>query len=408
MPSKNRVNGDGCYTKLVNKNTGETKYKYRKSVTNPDTGETKEISGTDVTKPKAYNRFEKNKEKFLGDSLNNNVKTMTVAQMCNKYLEYCKQQPEKLKDSSYNRNDGIIRNHIEKHSIGLKRVELISSKEILDHINSLAKMGLSYSSLKKVWDVLNSSFKWMVKQGLINFNPCDAVSETVRNNLKNIRNKEKNITKSVITTDIDKLQDIKNEIFALCQDESISDEDKRLLLAMLFFLETGLRSGEGCFLKFKHIREQDSKVILEVAGSRRRDRKDGKNIVHEIAVKTNKTRYIELSSDAIRVIDIMKNLRTVVDDEDYLFINSKGNPYNSTTLVNGLGKAYSLLGLNGFSGAHILRRTYATIAFKRGVSVDNIATYIGDTPETVRKHYIESKDIVIDYDGNVFAYVKLP
>ena len=73
-----------------------------------------------------------------------------------------------------------------------------------------------------------------------------------------------------------------------------------------------------------------------------------------------------------------------------------------------LNKMYREAGLpNNITGAHILRRTRATDMHNAGARLEDIGSYLGDTPETILKHYISvTKKIIAD--GKVLNVVKLP
>lgn len=43
--------------------------------------------------------------------------------------------------------------------------------------------------------------------------------------------------------------------------------------------------------------------------------------------------------------------------------------------------------------------------YKEGVSVEDIAAYIGDLPNTVRKHYISVQDTIDAGDNGIINYI---
>ena len=59
------------------------------------------------------------------------------------------------------------------------------------------------------------------------------------------------------------------------------------------------------------------------------------------------------------------------------------------------------------SGAHILRRTCATRFYEQEPDIDWIASYLGDTPETVSKYYIAIRKKISE-GGKTKNVVPLP
>ena len=59
------------------------------------------------------------------------------------------------------------------------------------------------------------------------------------------------------------------------------------------------------------------------------------------------------------------------------------------------------------SEAHIFRRTFATRRHEEGWQTEEIAAYLGDTPETVQRHYLCLTQRIVA-DGQVLNVVKVP
>ena len=64
-------------------------------------------------------------------------------------------------------------------------------------------------------------------------------------------------------------------------------------------------------------------------------------------------------------------------------------------------------GLKYKGGLHILRRTFSTNQYRKGVRTKDIAAYIGDLASTTEKYYIAVRD-KINIDGREEAVVILP
>lgn len=89
-------------------------------------------------------------------------------------------------------------------------------------------------------------------------------------------------------------------------------------------------------------------------------------------------------------------------------MNKWNRPSNPSNYDRNIREFYKEVGLPAdISGAHILRRTLATKMHNDGCGLEDIAAYLGDTPETVLKHYISlAKKVVME--GKTLNVVALP
>ena len=62
---------------------------------------------------------------------------------------------------------------------------------------------------------------------------------------------------------------------------------------------------------------------------------------------------------------------------------------------------------SGITGAHVLRRTFATQEYMRGEELKKIASYIGDLESTTSEHYITVKSNII-MGGKVMNVTPFP
>ena len=76
------------------------------------------------------------------------------------------------------------------------------------------------------------------------------------------------------------------------------------------------------------------------------------------------------------------------DPKTYIFPNKSGKPNNPSNFDDALATIYHNAGLDHISGAHVLRRTFATHMYDETKDIKAVAAYIGDSVETVNKHYI--------------------
>ena len=333
------------------------------------------------------------------------IQKMTVAELLERHCE--ESIGVKLnKAKAENRRESTIRNQIKPYAIGSLQVSAVKPKDILNHIEMLIKDGkLSMSSVEKTYYALNGGFNWACVNNYIRVNPCAAVSQEIVATIK--KHEKINDSDSVVIVlspeQIDKVE-------KYIRDNKADWEGyKQLLgLSVLFLLYTGMRSGELCALRWS---DYDKKLgTLSITKTRyvAKDRDSGKTVPAEDKVKNYKVTPIELSKDAISVLEEMYQITDKKGQDDYILVNRNNNPSNPSNYGTLINRLYKEIGLpDEVTGAHVLRRTFATQLYDEGCTIEDIAAYLRDTPETVRKHYISLTKQVIS-DGKVKNVVKLP
>jgi integrase len=111
-----------------------------------------------------------------------NKESGTLDEAILKWLREVKKN--ELKPLSYDRIESSINTHIIP-SIGFYLISEID-EDILqtELINACIDKGLSYSSLKKIYDTTNAFFKWLLVRRKIPFNPMDGVSKVSSKNFE--------------------------------------------------------------------------------------------------------------------------------------------------------------------------------------------------------------------------------
>lgn len=123
-------------------------------------------------------------------------------------------------------------------------------------------------------------------------------------------------------------------------------------------------------------------------------------------LKTKRSnRRIPLVPAAEAIVDQLAANRT--GDSDFVFPNDDGLPWSRYPIAKAISRAAEATGLAAARRAagidpvtpHDLRHWFVTDRIDKGLSVDKIAPYIGDTPQTVRKVYAHwLGDISVDDD----------
>ena len=298
---------------------------------------------------------------------------------------------DRLKPKAADRRESTIKNQIQPYPIGSYQFLSITSFDIKNQIELLINEGkLSVSSIVKALDVINAAFKWALNNGYIEKNPCVPVLDSLKKRLKKLEYRE-NAEGIIIVLSEDQITRLIRTV------ESLKDapESYRYAfgLSTLFLLKTGIRCGEGCALRWSDWSRESHTLCISktrnVCKNRNSKGEGDTYIPNENVVKTSNTRTILLNEEANSILETMYDLTLRKTPDDYIFLNRKQKPTNPSNYDVCINRLYRLSDLpSNITGAHILRRTFATREYDAGKRVDDIAKYIGDTVETVRKHYI--------------------
>ena len=400
-----RKNGLGTFTILPD---GRYRMRLRMGFNNAGGARILTVTGTSETdclkKMKKKAAEYENSPSTAGTSL---IKKITVTELCNIHLNEHLSQKDRLKPKAADRRESTIKNQIEPYKIGRLQTSSVTSQDVSEHIETLLQEGkLSVSSVEKTFDVINAAFKWAENQYYIDYNPCSPVRDRIKNRLKNL--KKRNSSEGIVVV----LSDDQKEMLEKYVEEMDGTPVHRHLLGLsaLLLMYTGIRVGELCALRWSDWSREGSTLNIGKTRNIVKDRtdSDSKYIANENSVKNYHSRTLALSAKAVKVLEKMYLINPKHGEDDYILINRRGTPSNPSNYDANINKLYKEIGMpESISGAHIFRRTKATALHSAGVSVENIASYLGDTQETVLKHYISlTKKVVAG--GKVLNVVEIP
>jgi integrase len=159
---------------------------------------------------------------------------------------------------------------------------------------------------------------------------------------------------------------------------------KAYLIEFLFLV--GCRHGEAFALTWGDVAEDFKKITIN---------KSYNGACHLVkGTKTGKVRTIPVSS---RVQEILRTLKLAnITAGSLVFPNEKGKYFNSNMVrqlwaplrpVSVIGKLIREKKLTQYCDAYSTRRTFISLQISKGVSVVDVAQWVGDEPETILKHY---------------------
>lgn len=275
-----------------------------------------------------------------------------------------------LKRSSYDRLENTYNHHI-KDTIGYIQMGNITTQDIQKLLNEKSNT-LSFSSIKKIYELLNPLFKHAALLGDIKKNPMLGVIMPKKKDL-NVKTKEIDIYSD---EDIDKLTKTINSTFT----------DKRKLYRYspiyIVLLNTGIRMGEALSLKWDQVnfnnRTLRIRENISYVKSRENEDNDNKRVIIFTDTKTkNGNRVIPLNSKAIEALKEIRRRNEIQNiNSEYVVSDLNGNyvlPRNFSRTLEMLCNRAGVI----FVGTHATRHTFASNAIRKGIDVKIVSEILG-------------------------------
>lgn len=333
----------------------------------------------------------------------------TVEELCRKHLNTHISQRGRIKATAADRRESTINNQVAPYPIAHMQASAVRPIDIEGHIETLiAEDRLSVSSIEKAFHVLNGAYRWAVARQELSYNPCEAVREGIMNRLNRLAEKDADSNDVIILSE--------HEVECLRRTALVRRENGTYKYPVgpyvLFLLETGMRVGELCALKWGNIQWDEDATVVSILGTRHhikvREGDDAGYRVCDGSVKNMHSRHIVLNSEAAEILEGIYNESKDTSPQGYVFVNRRLKPTNPSNVGVLINKFYRAAGLGeGVSGAQVLRRTFATGEFLKGADVKSIASYIGDLETTTSQYYISVKNNV-RIGGKIMNVAPLP
>ena len=394
---KRNPNGQGNFTILDN-----NKVRMRKQCGYQANGRPKILTVTADSKSACIRAMKiKENEWEKEQNINQVIIRETLPELCYRHLEADIKMKKSFKPLAIDRRECTIRNQIEnkKYAISRLQVQAITTSDISEHIYGLiVENKLSASSIRKAFDVINAAYKWSIKMGYITKNPCDPIVDELTAEFRTLEAIEDSNKKRVKALSESQIQVFEET----CRTRNKNDGKYKYSAALsaLFLLYTGLRCGELCALRYGDIERAGEKIIISINKTRsviinRKEDAEQKYVEYEGNTKNVKCRNLDLNDKAASVLEEILASRPFKDADDYIVLNESHKPTDPRKLGVCINTIYRNAKLpKDISGAHVLRKTYATQRYKKGGDVNLIAAYLGDLPSTVWEHYISSQDSI--------------
>lgn len=277
-----------------------------------------------------------------------------------------------LKDTSFERYEGIYRNYIKDSTLGKKKLIDVRTAHIQSYYNALAEQGKTTNTIKTLNKTLKTCLNDAIKQGYIVRNYCSLVT--------------------LPKTETEEDQEKDNDITFFTPEEQKTfinslDKNKNRMLFILA-LGSGLRLGELMALKWDNVDMVNNTLSVTHAISRiSKVAKDGSRTwsVLEHAPKTKSSmRTIPLPTNIIKELKAYKKVQDkqilklgdLYQKNNLVFCTDLGGYLDTRNLTRSYSRALAKAGIE-HKKFHSMRHTYATRLFENNVPVKTVQALMG-------------------------------
>lgn len=274
-----------------------------------------------------------------------------------------------LKAASFDRLERTYLTQIKDSRVGRCQLGNITSMDVQGLINEKSRT-LSYSSLKKKYELLNGCFEYAVICREMDFNPVRAVQMPKKENL-NKKEKQMGVFSKEELTRIENVAAITYQ----------SGEVRyRHTWFFLLLANTGLRAGEAIALRWDNIDLDKGFIHVKQNASVVKCR-DGKENKYQVVITTVKTktgnRIVPCNEKALQALRALQDYQKSHHiHSDYVDCNDKGELLSQQTLPKIL-KAILKAADVPYRSVHSFRHTFATNLIQAGVDVKVVSQLLG-------------------------------
>lgn len=218
---------------------------------------------------------------------------------------------------------------------------------------------------KRFVQALGACCKWAVRSHLISHNPFDGMAGEVKLTKKNDED-----------ADIDPFSRQERQAIINAFETNRYYRHYTNLVKFLFY--TGCRPSEAIALQWKHISETQilfEQVIVQSESG----------LVLVEGLKSQSRRKFPVNTQLSQLLNEMKGDEVRFDE--FLFSGPKGKYVDFHNFRNrGWQKVLTKLGIR-YRKPYQTRHTFITHCLEEGVSIPQVAKWVGNTPEVIMKHY---------------------
>ena len=318
--------------------------------------------------------------------------TVSVSGYIERWMIQCKK--DRVRPTTYDRMEGTYKRYIKKE-IGNRRMSKLTSAQCQDVINKWSGK-YSYSTVKKIYELLKACFTYAVNVGDLARNPMAVV--TLPRELS-FKKPTKQIT---IPTDEEF-----SKIMAAGETqigEGNHTYYKPYIYAFRFIAATGLRIGELLALTWDKvsIEERTAKIDCSLTEIVNRDENDNnKHLMKIIGEPKSRSGYrtIRLNKNAIQaLLDIQQEYMSRFGNPmpaEGVIVNTKGNQPSIHDLERTLASLCKRAGVEGVT-PHVLRHYFASKCLENGAEMLVLSKHLGHARPSITMniyaHVTEKQD----------------
>ncbi|SHF17903.1 tyrosine-type recombinase/integrase [Alkalibacter saccharofermentans] len=275
-----------------------------------------------------------------------------------------------LKSSTFERYEGIYRNHIKGTQIAVQPVKLIKKLTLQKQYNDMIAQGKTISQVENIHKVLRKFFKFALSEDYISKDPTVGV-KLPKTNEADYDSEDRDI-----------------EVFTKEEIKTIHAnlEDEKLRYVALFSLFTGLRLGEILALEKTDVK--DGYVYVNKSLSVVKTFSDEKNYHYGVKVIKTKTKssvrevpipnpmQTELSRLSILVKKEKLKLGSAYEENNLLFPSLTGTYIDKRNFTRSWTRFLIRVGVE-HKKFHALRHTFATRLIENGVPITTVSKLLG-------------------------------
>ena len=286
-----------------------------------------------------------------------------------------------LKPSSFDR-DVRTGNLINKY-IGDYTFEQLTAPFIqTELINKLKDDGYSYSTIHKVYVLLNECLQYAVDTDKLEKNPCRLVKQPPKKMFEK---------KEIRWLSEDEIKLFKEQ--AVCKYKT--GRDRYIYgLPISLIIYTGLRCGELAALKWSDIDFENKKIyvrnnivtIYDYEDTEKKTRK----VNLQTSTKTSEGRTIPLIKSAEDILNSIKSKYQEINSDGFI-INNSDKMVHVDTISDSYTNIAQTAGIENPLGIHTLRHTFASLLIKKGVDIKIVSDILGH------------KDVAFTY--NIYVHI---
>lgn len=287
-----------------------------------------------------------------------------------------------IEDTTYDCYETMISSQIinfKGYNIANKQMHQLSSDIFQKYVNSLAEY-FSRSTIDKIWVIIKQCIAYAEIKGEIHPYSTKLVKIPIESMVA-VKKKE-----------VPFLSKEDAECFYQAT-KAIKPNGKSVYgvnaLIAVFIMYSGLRVSEASGLKWGKVDFENNriKVTSSLATKKNRNAKEGdlKYIRYDKTPKSeDSVRIVPLPARAIAVLRFFETLNPKHKDDDYVFINKNGNPFERRQLNKTIGRIAkkSECSIKEFT-VHTLRHTYGSILLAEGVDIKKVSELLGHSDITI-------------------------